>query len=140
MERSRFDEYIARFNAEDATAFDDFLAPDMHMQNGTLHYDGVQGMKDHYARIWGRMKETLEVEDYVTDGQRLAIQMHTRFDVLKDDQESPFGPVRRGERFDYYGLILYQIHGGKFQDIKVAYLDFVRTGLDGSAVSIGIPH
>jgi hypothetical protein len=47
MREARFREYIRRFNAEDDTAFDDFLAPDMHMKNGTLEYTGVQGMKDH---------------------------------------------------------------------------------------------
>lgn len=140
MERSRFDEYIARFNAEDASAFDEFIAPDMHMQNGTLHYDGVQGMKDHYAKIWGRMKESLEVQDYVTDGSRLAIQMHARFDVLVDSEDSPFGKIRKGERFDYYGLILYRISDGRFQDIKVSYLDFTRSDADGVTRSIGIPH
>lgn len=44
MQRERYDEYVRRFNAEDATAFDEFLAPDMRMQNGTLVYYGVQGM------------------------------------------------------------------------------------------------
>jgi hypothetical protein len=53
--RERYDEYIRRFNAEDATAFDDFLAPDMRMQNGTPVYYGVRGMKDHYAKIWGTL-------------------------------------------------------------------------------------
>jgi hypothetical protein len=140
MERRRFDQYIARFNAEDASAFDDFLAADMTMQNGRLKYSGVQGMKDHYAKIWGKMKETLEVLDYVTDGERLAIQMHTRFDVLMDSQDTPFGPVREGERFDYEGLIMYRICDGLFQDIKVSYLDFTHTSVDGVTRSIGIPH
>ena len=140
MDRSRFDEYIRRFNAEDASAFDEFLAPDMAMQNGRLRYRGVQGMKDHYAKIWGRMKETLHVEQFVTDGERLAVQMHTRFDVLVDDPASLFGPIRRGERFDFTGLILYRIRDGRFQDIKVAYFDFEHTGTDGVARSIGIPH
>jgi hypothetical protein len=140
VNRQRFDEYIRRFNAEDATAFDEFLAPDMTMQNGRLKYSGVQGMKDHYARIWGRMKETLNVESFVTDGEHLAIQMHTTFEVLVDDGESPFGSIKRGERFDYYGLIMYEIRNERFQDIKVSYLDFTRTDVDGNTVSIGIPH
>jgi hypothetical protein len=55
-----FDEYIRRFNAEDATAFEEFLAPDMRMQNGTLVYYGVRGMKDHYAKIWGTLSERLK--------------------------------------------------------------------------------
>lgn len=140
MNRARYDEYIRRFNAEDYSVFDEFIAPDMTMQNGRLHYGGIQGMKDHYATIWGKMKETLQVERFLSDGDQLAVQMHTVFDVLVDATDSPFGPIHKGERFDYYGIILYEIRDGRFTDIKVSYLDFVRTKLDGERVLIGIPH
>lgn len=43
MLRARFDEYIRRLNERDDMAQGDFLTPDMHMQNGTLEYSGVQG-------------------------------------------------------------------------------------------------
>lgn len=141
MDRSRFDEYIRRFNAEDATAFDDFLAADVAVQNGRLHYRGVDGMKAHYAQIWGRMKETLTVRRFVCDGHTLAVWLETRFDVLQDDPASLFGSIRAGERFDYSGLVMYQIDDeGRFSDIKVAYFDFVRTDLNGVAHSLGIVH
>ena len=29
---------------------------------------------------------------------------------------------------------------GKFEDIKVAYLSFIYTNLDGKATDLGIPH
>lgn len=141
MDRARFDEYIRRFNAEDFTAFDDFLAPDMRMQNGRLVYHGVQGMKDHYAKIWGKLRETLTVRRFVCDGSTLAVWLEARFDVLKDDPAGLFGSVRAGEAFDFSGLIMYEINAaGKFQDIKVAYFDFVRTDLNGVAHSLGIVH
>lgn len=141
MDRARFDEYIRRFNAEDATAFDDFLAPEVTVQNGRLHYSGVAGMKAHYAQIWGRMKETLTVRRFVCDGQTLAVWLETRFDVLMDDPATLFGSVRSGERFDYSGLVMYQIDdSGRFGDIKVAYFDFVRTDLNGVPHSLGIVH
>ena len=37
MDKSRFDEYIRRFNQEDATAFDEFLQPDMRRELGIPH-------------------------------------------------------------------------------------------------------
>lgn len=141
MDRARFDEYIRRFNAEDATAFDEFLAPDVTVQNGRLRYGGVQGMKDHYARIWGRMKETLVAKRFVSDGETLAVRLETHFEVLVDDPATVFGSARRGECFDYSGLVMYEINGdGKFQDVKVAYFDFVRTDLNGVRHSLGIVH
>jgi len=141
MEKEHFDSYIRRFNAEDPTAFEDYLATDMHMQNGTLEFDGIQGMKDHYARIWGKLRESLNVERFVSDSDTAAIKMHAHFDVLVDDPESVFGPVRAGEAFDFRGLIMYRLNAdGKFADIKVAYNRFTFTGLDGQPTELGIPH
>lgn len=141
MERAHFDDYVRRFNAEDATTFDDYLTPGMHMQNGGLHYDGVQGMKDHYARIWGRFKETLTVRRFVSDGHSLAVHLNTHFEALKDDPETTFGSVRRGECFDYDGIVFYEIDdSGRFSDIKVSYLSFVRTDLNGVRHSLGLAH
>lgn len=140
MDRHRFDEYVRRFNAEDAGAFDDFLCPDMHMQNGGLHCDGVQGMKAHYARIWGRFRETLSVQRFVCDGRSLAVHLKTHFEVLVDDPATLFGSVRRGEAFDYDGVVLYEIEGGRFRDIKVSYLSFTRTDLNGVVHTLGLAH
>ncbi|MEP9385175.1 hypothetical protein [Nocardioides sp. KR10-350] len=49
MDKASFDDYITRFKRRDTTAFEDYLADDMHMKNGTLEYDGVQGMKDRFT-------------------------------------------------------------------------------------------
>jgi hypothetical protein len=55
----KFRQYIARFNAEDHTAFEDYLHPQMHMLNGTLEYTGIDGMINHYKeRIWPDFIET----------------------------------------------------------------------------------
>ena len=72
MERARFDEYIARFNAGDPTAFEDFLTDDLHMINGTLEFTGVSGMTEHYARIWGTFSEELTVGRFVSDADHVA--------------------------------------------------------------------
>lgn len=140
MNRADYDEYIRRFNAEDATAFDDYIAPDMRMQNGTLVFHGAQGMKDHYAKIWGTLRETLHVERFVSDEETLAVQMWTHFEALVDTDDSIFGPLRRGECLDYRGVIMYAVADGKFTDICVAYNSFTFTDLEGHEVERGIPH
>jgi hypothetical protein len=141
MEKSHFDEYIRRFNERDATAFDDYLAPDMHMQNGTLEFDGVTGMREHYAKIWATFDEELHVERYVSDEHTVAIQMWTHFTAHRDDPRSLFGAVEKGTTFDFNGLIMYRLGAdGQFAAIKVAYNSFVRTNPDGTAQDLGIPH
>ena len=141
MKREHFDTYIRRFNHEDAGAFDDYMAPDVRMLNGTLELNGVDAVKEHYGRIWGAMRESLYVERFVSDASTVAIQMHTHFEVLTDDEDSPFGQIRAGETFDFHGLIMYRLRDDeKFADIKVAYNSFIYTDLRGAAIDLGIPH
>jgi hypothetical protein len=100
----------------------------------------MQGMKDHYGRIWKGFSEELHVERFVSDEHTLAIQMWTHFTAQKDDAESLFGDVLTGETFDYYGIIMYEIENGKFTSIKISYLSFTHTDRSGKTVELGIPH
>ncbi|HKS99789.1 MAG TPA: nuclear transport factor 2 family protein [Rugosimonospora sp.] len=140
MRRETFDDYIRRFNAQDTTAFDDYIAADLQMRNGTLTFEGRQGMKDHYARIWASFTERLTVERFVSDDDTLAIQMWAHFTALADDPASLFGPVRKAETFDFHGLIMYRLRGGQFADIRVAYNSFTHTDTHATTTELGIPH
>lgn len=141
MERARFDDYIARFNARDATAFDDYLCADMEMLNGALRFTGVEGMKHHYVDlIWPHFREELNPERFVSDGTRIAVAMRTEFTALHDAAETLFGLVVKGERFTYRGLIMYDMRDGKFATITVAYNSFTNTKPDGQVVEMGLPH
>lgn len=140
MLRARYDEYIRRFNEEDPTAFDEFLAPDMKMLNGALEFAGVDGMRDHYEnRIWPHFVEKLNVIRYVSDDDALAVKMWTRF-TARHDADTLFGAVRKGELFDFRGLILYDIMDGRFTTITVAYNSFMNIKITGELVDMGMPH
>lgn len=140
MKRETFDDYIRRFNAQDTTAFDDYIAEDLHMQNGLLEFVGRQAMKDHYAQIWACFTEDLTVERFVSDEDTIAIQLWAHFASIADNPESLFGPVRKGETYDFRGLIMYRVTDGKFADITVAYNGFTFTDTDGATTELGIPH
>lgn len=140
IKKEIFDDYINRFNARDMSAFEDYFDPNAKIINGTLEISGMQGMKDHYAGIWKGFSEELHVERFVSDEHTLTIQMWTHFTAQKDDKESLFGDVKKGETFDYHGIIMYQLVNGKFTDIKVSYLSFTYTNHEGNVVELGIPH
>ncbi len=140
MKKEVFDDYIRRFNERDLTTFEDYIDPDATVINGTLEIKGMQGMKDHYNEIWRSMKEELDVVRFVSDDDSLAIEMLTHFEVQKDDDDSPFGKIKAGEQFDFHGIIMYQIVNNKFTNIKVAYLTFTYTDLEGNKKELGIPH
>lgn len=133
-------QYINRFNAQDMSAFDEFIHPELHMINGTLEYTGVQGMKDHYAKIWGKFSEDLTIEKFISNKQLVAVKMWAHFTALINDDESLFGPVKKGENFDFKGLILYDLKNEKFKRIQVAYNSFTFTNINGEVTDLGIPH
>jgi len=136
----KFEQYILRFNAKDATAFDYYLAQDVCILNGTLELRGIQGMKDHYeGAIWPFFDETIRINRFVSDGQTLAVSMWTHF-VATRRGESLFGPLSEGDAFDFRGLVMYEIEATKFSKITVAYNSFIRTSANGAAIDLGLPH
>jgi hypothetical protein len=140
MNREEYNRYIERFNARDLTAFDDYIHPDLFMQNGQLVTHGRQGMKDHYTWIWKTYSEDLEVLQFMTTSDRIAIEMKARFEAQRDGIETPFGDVVAGEKFEFHGLIMYQLVEEMFKDIRVAYFSFKHTDLDGNVNDLGLAH
>lgn len=140
MNKTRFDEYIRRFNAEDPTTFDEFLTPDMRMLNGALEFTGIAGMRDHYEnKIWPHFVEALEVPQFVSSDSTLAVQMIATF-TAKHDGDTLFGKVVKGEQFQFRGLILYTLQSGRFNSITVAYNSFTNTKITGEVINMGMPH
>lgn len=140
VDRQSFDDYIRLFNSKNPACFEKYFSADVRMQNGKLVLTGIPAVKAHYGQIWPIMKEEVKFNNFSFDGKTLAVDMHTHFTVMVDAPHSPFGAVKQGENFDYYGVVMYRVNeNGKFNDIKVAYLDFTRTQ-QGKTVSLGLPH
>jgi len=141
MNREQFGAYLKRFNSEDATVFDDYLSSRFRMLNGSLAFEGRQGMKAHYCdRIWPFFVERVNILRFVSDTDHLAIHAWTHFTSKGDFPETLFGPVKEGDAFDYRGVILYDIEAGQFTNIIVAYNSFSHTPLHKEPLEMGIPH
>ena len=111
------------------------------MQNGTHAFNGVEGMKHHYRDlIWPDFTEYLEPTHFMSEGNQIAIKMYTLFTALDDNDASLFGSVKKGETFEFNGLIMYQLEDNLFKDIVVAYNSFVYTDSNGNKRDLGIPH
>ncbi len=140
MKRDRFDDYLRRFNAADSSAFLEYMHPRVLMTNGSMHLQGVEAVRAHYElNIWPCFDETVHVERFVTDESTLAVRLRTTF-VARSDATTVFGSVRRADRFQYLGVVLYEIEDGRFTRIDVAYSEFLRIDSEGRATSLGMPH
>jgi hypothetical protein len=97
-------------------------------------------MRDHYEnKMWPYFVERLNVIRFVSSDTVLAVEMRTNF-LAKRAGETIFGSVVPGEQFDYRGLIMYDIEGGKFTSITVAYNSFRNTKQSGAVIDRGLPH
>lgn len=140
MKRETFDDYIARFNNRDTSGFEMYIADDMKMLNGALEFTGVEGMKEHYVeKIWPHFEERLNVLGFVSSDNNAAVRMRTVFTATADG-DTLFGPVKKGERFVYLGVIFYDIEDGRFTTITVAYNSFLNIKTDGTETEMGMPH
>lgn len=141
MDRTTFEDYIARFNARDVTAFEQYLTDDMEMLNGALRYTGIEGMKNHYVtKIWPHFIEKLNLIRFIGNDQHVAVELRTEFTATDDCDDTLFGPVLKGEMFIYRGLIMYTLRDEKFATITVSYNSFTNVKTDGSTVEMGLPH
>ena len=141
MDRATYDKYVERFNKKDETAFEDYLCEDMHMLNGALEFTGIDGMKAHYMeKIWPHFVEDLTVLRFLGGEERIAIEMRAEFTAMDAFEETLFGPVVKGERFTFHGILMYELEGGRFKKIQVAYNSFKNTKVDGTVIDMGMPH
>ncbi|MFV0383158.1 nuclear transport factor 2 family protein [Paracoccus sp. (in: a-proteobacteria)] len=140
MNRAAFDDYIARFNNRDVSGFEMYIASDMKMLNGALEFTGVEGMKEHYVeKIWPHFDERLNVLGFVASDSNAAVRMRTVF-TARADGDTLFGPVKKGQRFVYLGVIFYDIRDSRFTSITVAYNSFRSITPDGTETELGMPH
>lgn len=141
MDRAAFQDYLARFNARDVTAFQDYLCADVQILNGTLRISGIDGMTDHYVnRIWPDFEERLHLLRFVGDDRHVAVELRAEFTALGDRAQTLFGPVERGDGFVYRGLIMYDLRDERFATITVAYNSFTSLRSDGREIEMGLPH
>lgn len=132
--------YIKLFNEKNPQAFEAYFTEDVIYRNGGLILEGIPAVKKHYHGLWSLMKEDLTVNEFVFDGDTLAVDLHAHFTVLKAQKNSPFGDIKKGDSLDYYGSIIYKLnHQGKIYKLTVSYLDFTYT-TDGKTISVGAPH
>lgn len=120
ISRAAYDDYLARFNANDPT-FIDYYHPDVVLELGTSQVRGAEGIRDFYANVKKYIKETVEVTTFITDGRQLAVEIPTTFEVIADWDDSFWGvPLKKGQVMRIVSWGMYDIEDGKFKHIRTA--------------------
>jgi len=88
--RQAYDDYLDRFNNNDPS-FIEFYHPDVVLELAGSQIRTAQGIKDFYADVKQYIKETVEVTEFIMDGNKLAVEIPTTFEVIADREDSFWG-------------------------------------------------
>jgi hypothetical protein len=118
--REEYDDYVTRFNSNDMT-FIDFYHPDVVLELGATEIVGNTGIRDFYANVKKYIKETVTVNQFISDEGGVAVEIPTRFECIADWQDSFWGvPLKKGQVMEIVSFGFYQVEDRKFRRVKAA--------------------
>ena len=126
MSRADYDEYLRLFNANDPF-FIKFYHPDVVLELSGSEIRGDQGIRDFYANVKRYIKERVDVTTFIRDGNLLAVEIPTTFEVIADWEDSFWGvPLKKGQVMRIVSWGIYEIEDGKFKRIRTARYKMVN--------------
>ena len=126
MTREEYLRYVTLFNANDP-AFIEYYAPDVVFEVGTTTMQGATTIRDFYANVKQYIKEEVEVTMFVADANTVAVEIPTRFECIRDWQDSFWGvPLKQGQVMRIISWGHYTLVDGKFTTIKSARYKLVQ--------------
>jgi len=126
MMRADYDEYLALFNANDPS-FIKFYHSDVVLELSGSEIRGAQGIKNFYADVKKYISEKVEVTTFIRDGDKLAVEIPTTFEVIADWDDSFWGvPLKKGQVLRIVSWGIYDIEDGKFKTIRTARYKLVN--------------
>ncbi len=120
LTREEYLRYVELFNANDP-AFIEYYAPDVLFEVGTTTMQGATTIRDFYANVKQYIKEQVDVTMFVADETTLAVEIPTRFECIKDWDDSFWGvPLKQGQVMRIISWGFYTLADRKFTHIKTA--------------------
>jgi hypothetical protein len=129
-----FGQYIAAFNAGDATSYARYYAPDVRFRNGAgTELTGPDAIVDHYRSLAGSLSRTIEVKA-LADGERaFAAALASRFTILADGVRLAGEVLDAGDQLHLESIALYEVEDDRFVRIEATTL-MRRIERQGAAV------
>lgn len=118
--REEYQVYLDRFNSNDMT-FIEFYHPNVVLELGASEIVGDTGIRDFYANVKKYIKETVTVNEYISDEGGIAVEIPTRFECIEDWPDSFWGvPLKKGQVMRIISFGFYQVEDRKFRRVKAA--------------------
>ena len=116
--REEYQVYLDKFNSNDMS-FIDFYHPEVVLELGAEEIKGDTGIRDFYANVKKYIKETVTVNQFISDEGGVAVEIPTRLECIADWQDSFWGvPLKQGQVMRIISFGFYQVRDHKFSHIK----------------------
>jgi hypothetical protein len=124
--RAEYDDYLKRFNHNDMS-FVDYYHPDVVLELGAKEIVGQIGIRDFYANVKKHIKETVTVNQFISDEGGVAVEIPTTFECIVDWPDSFWGvPLKKGQVLKIISFGFYQVVDHKFKRIKAARYKMIQ--------------
>ncbi|MES2606069.1 MAG: nuclear transport factor 2 family protein [Pseudomonadota bacterium] len=120
ISREEYQVYVDKFNANDMT-FIEFYHPEVVLELGATEIVGDTGIRDFYANVKKYIKETVTVNEFISDEGGIAVEIPTRFECIADWEDSFWGvPLKKGQVMRIISFGFYKVRDRKFSRVKAA--------------------
>jgi ketosteroid isomerase-like protein len=128
IDRARYDQYLAAFNARDYDAVADFYVDPPRMEFFGIVITSRQELKEFYAWLHSFVKESVTLRNFAASESCTACDAVVRIEALRDltreelDARGAAGffPIRAGEVQEIRQFIFYTVRDGRIEKVEAA--------------------
>jgi hypothetical protein len=122
-QRAAFKAYTAAFSAAQTDLFPKFYTEDVVLTlPSQWMFHGRQAITEFYTKMFGKIRESLEIEQLITDDEGICAKFWSTFTAVEDSAEY-FGDFKKGSEMKIHVAVLYKLHEGLISSIDVARLE-----------------
>lgn len=128
LDRARYDQYLAAFNAKDYDRVADFYVDPPRMEFFGIVITSRQALKDFYSWLHSAVKESVTLRNFAASETCTACDAIVRIEATRDltreelDAKGATGffPIAKGQVQEIRQFIFYTVKDGKIEQVEAA--------------------
>lgn len=120
FKRKDFEEYIRIFNTGNSDDYAKYYHDDVVLERGELRLEGKEEILEFYRGVHAAVRQTIEVLDFISQGDRFAVELMASFEAFADWSHPKAGGFKKGTRQKANTFVHYNLINGQFALIRSA--------------------
>ena len=118
--RKDFEEYIRIFNLGNSDDYAKYYHDDVVLERGDLRLEGKEEILEFYRGVHAAVRQTIEVLDFISQGDRFAVELMASFEAFADWSHPKAGGFKKGTKQKSNTFVHYNMINGQFALIRSA--------------------